>query len=130
MKLKIRKFCSTSMAISAVGKKIGIRMIRNSGMRFAILNKIVSVDLTEITFAQRTGGRKGARESRKGAEHSRQREQPVQSPWVEACLVRMWDRQGDPNVTAVTGGWGAATVGFCRPLEDLWLKFRVKRETF
>lgn len=81
MKLKIRKFCSTSMAISAVGKKIGIKMIRNSGMRFAILNKIVSVDLTEITFAQRTGGRKGARESRKGAEHSRQREQPVQSPW-------------------------------------------------
>lgn len=68
MKLKIRKFCSTSMAISAVGKKMGIRMIRNSGMRFAILNKIVSVDLTEITFAQRTGGRKGARESRKGGE--------------------------------------------------------------
>lgn len=65
-----------SMVVNAIEENYqNKRVIRNSGMRVTVLNRVVvSIGLTKVTFEQRIGGSKGARESCIGEEHFRQRE--------------------------------------------------------
>lgn len=73
-------------------KKIRVGVLRNSRMKVAILDRVISVGLTKVVYNPRTEGSKGVRESCREKSISGRRTSRVLK--VETCLVCMWDRQG------------------------------------
>lgn len=91
-------------------KNIRIGVLRNSRMKVAILDRVISVGFTKVMYDPRTKGSKGVRESCRKKRISGRRNSRVLK--VETCLVCMRDRQG--HLKGDRGGerLGMHSVGF------------------